>query len=285
MSEEKSIMTDRGRASVRISGQGSPVIALHGWLDNAASFTELAPLLKNCTVFAPDFPGHGFSDHLPPGQRYHYLDFLPFIDSAARSLELESFILLGHSMGAGLASLYAAAYPEKVEKLILIEGLGPLSADKGDTAASLRKSIGQMVSLESKRLPLYPDRDTADRARIRKGDLSARSVRLLHERALKKVDGGYTWRSDPRMKVASLMRMHEEQVNEALRAIACPVLLLKGSRGMPSFLKYLEKRINLVKSIQIHEIDGGHHLHLENPVETAKVINLFLSSETPQGSR
>ena len=53
---------------------GAPIIALHGWLDNADSFQGLAPWLNNYRLISIDLPGHGLSDHIPPGMLYHFAD-------------------------------------------------------------------------------------------------------------------------------------------------------------------------------------------------------------------
>lgn len=55
---------------------GLPVLALHGWLDNAASFARLAPLLPDWRIVALDLAGHGHSKHRPAGCRYHLMDYV-----------------------------------------------------------------------------------------------------------------------------------------------------------------------------------------------------------------
>jgi pimeloyl-ACP methyl ester carboxylesterase len=98
------------------------VLALHGWLDNAASFERLAPLIPGVRLIALDLPGHGHSQHRPAGTWYHYIDYVSDVLAAADALGLERFTLLGHSLGAATASVVAAARPERVEALWLIEG-------------------------------------------------------------------------------------------------------------------------------------------------------------------
>ena len=102
---------------------GIPVLALHGWLDNAASFTRLGPLLTGCRVIAVDQRGHGMTDHL--GRPYHIWDGVPDVIGILDALGWEQAILLGHSMGAAVATLVASAYPDRIQALWLVEGLGP----------------------------------------------------------------------------------------------------------------------------------------------------------------
>ncbi|MEO5830348.1 MAG: alpha/beta fold hydrolase, partial [Rhodanobacter sp.] len=107
-----------------------PLLALHGWLDNAGSFARLAPLLTGRHhVIALELPGHGHSEHLSAGSNYHFLDYVRDVLAVADALRLERFALLGHSLGAGVASLVAAAIPQRISQLFLIEGLGPLGDD------------------------------------------------------------------------------------------------------------------------------------------------------------
>jgi pimeloyl-ACP methyl ester carboxylesterase len=104
---------------------GQPVIALHGWLDNAASFSRLAPLLPGLRIVALDFAGHGHSDHRPPGASYAIWDYAHDVLQVAEQFGWQRFSLLGHSMGAIVSVLLAAAMPERIERLALIDGLIP----------------------------------------------------------------------------------------------------------------------------------------------------------------
>ncbi|MGL4692583.1 MAG: alpha/beta fold hydrolase, partial [Stenotrophomonas maltophilia] len=87
-----------------VSG-GLRVLALHGWLDNAASFVPLAAQLPELELVAIDLPGHGHSAHLPPGTQYNTPGAICHVLDVADALGWDRFVLLGHSMGAGIASL------------------------------------------------------------------------------------------------------------------------------------------------------------------------------------
>ncbi len=104
-----------------------PLLALHGWMDNAASFVPLASLLDQFYVVAVDLPGHGKSDFRPNGASYFHADYALDAAHIVAALKFDSFVLLGHSMGGGVATLLAAAIPKSVRHLILIDGLGPYS--------------------------------------------------------------------------------------------------------------------------------------------------------------
>ena len=129
-------------------------LVLHGLLDNAGSFDSLAPLLTSASprhsLLCLDFPGHGLSSHLPPGQMYHYLECLRYIRLVARSLGCDKFGLLGHSMGAGLSSLFAATYPEMVEALVMIDIVKPVGRKTEDLVQKTRQSIDLFFTIEDK---------------------------------------------------------------------------------------------------------------------------------------
>lgn len=94
-------------AGLRNHGGGPRVLALHGWLDNAASFVPLAPHLSALQLVAIDLPGHGHSAHLPAGASYTTAAAICHVLDVADALGWDRFSLLGHSMGAGIASLTA----------------------------------------------------------------------------------------------------------------------------------------------------------------------------------
>ena len=124
--EEKFQVFGQTLAALSWDGEGEPVLALHGWLDNAASYIPLASQWQRPMV-ALDFSGHGHSDHRPDGVVTHLVDHVRDVLAVADQLGWQRFTLVGHSMGAGIACLFAAAFPERISRLVLIEGLGPPS--------------------------------------------------------------------------------------------------------------------------------------------------------------
>src|SRR5262245_54247330 len=105
--------------------QNPPILALHGWLDNANSFDYLAPYLEDqYYLIAIDLPGHGHSSHIAQGAYYHFSDGIFTVIEIINALKLDKVHLLGHSMGACLASLVAGVTPDRFPSLFLIEGLG-----------------------------------------------------------------------------------------------------------------------------------------------------------------
>lgn len=278
MPEEIEIKTPYLRLAARIWGSetGLPVLALHGWLDNAASFDRLAPLLPQCRLIALDLPGHGLSDHRPPGVPYHFIDFIPDVIAAADALGWDSFSLLGHSLGAAITSFVAAIIPERITHLALIEGLGPLSGDPEHGPAALLKSIRQMQQLERKRLPIYPNLEEAVQARHKAGGLSWQAAEILVGRGTKPVDGGIRWRSDPRLTFASPLYLTEEQVLAFLGQIRSPSLLIHAESGYLARRDYMARRYEQVPKLEVKILPGGHHLHLEDPELVARILTEFL---------
>lgn len=256
-------------AQVWGSASAPPLLALHGWLDNAGSFARLAPLLAtHFRVIALDLPGHGHSDHLPVGASYHYLEYVKTVIAAAAALELRRYTLLGHSLGAGIASLVAAASPGCIERLLLIEGLGPLGDDGTRTLQRFREAMTR----EEKRRPLrqFNDIEQAISARSIASGLPAAQARPIVERGLIAHHGGWSWRSDPRLTRGSAVRLAETQVHTLLRGIGAPSALLLAepeTAYLPGAL--MQARADCVAGISVNRLAGGHHLHLQHPQAVA----------------
>lgn len=249
-----------------------PLLALHGWLDNAGSFARLAPLLASrFRVIALDLPGHGHSAHLAAGASYHYLDYVRAVLAAADALELSRYALLGHSMGAGIASLVAAATPQRIERLRLIEGLGPLGDDGTQTLIRFREALAPPG--KARPLRVFRDLDQAISARVIVSGLPAELARPIVTRSLVETDGGWRWRSDPRLTHTSAVRQAESQIHALLRGIEAPTALMLASPStayLPD--EPMQARAACVANITVSHVDGGHHLHLEQPAAVADWI-------------
>jgi pimeloyl-ACP methyl ester carboxylesterase len=247
-----------------------PLVLLHGWLDNAASFSLLAPYLADrFHVIALDLPGHGHSDHLPPGTIYQHVDYVRAVLAAVDTLALPRFHLLGHSLGAGVATMVAIAAPERVRALGLIEGLGPLGDDGSRTLERFRDALASKVD-GNRPLRVFPSIDDAARARALASSLDAGLARYIVARGLREVDGGYSWRSDPRLSQPTAIRLAETQIMQLLLGLAARTSLLL-ARPHPPYLEpeALQVRIDCVDEITVTSMDGGHHLHLEHPEAVA----------------
>ena len=173
---------------------GFPVLAFHGWLDNAATFDHLAPFFPDWRLVSLDMPGHGYSSHRPPGTSYHFVDMLFEVVEVLDQLGWEECSLIGHSMGSGVATCVAGILRERVKRLILVEGLGPLSQPAEKVTELMRDSIQQWNSLKTKKSPVYQNREEAVRARHFAGKLKKSSVETLVARGLGENTDGLVWR-------------------------------------------------------------------------------------------
>ena len=261
-----------------------PILALHGWLDNAESLAPLLRLLPQSNKLALDFVGHGLSSHPPPE---HHRPFLDYVDDVLGSLDhlgWPQIDLIGHSMGGGVAVLFAAAFPERIRKLVLLDSLGPVASQPSNFATDLRRGLLARRKVADKQLPVYASVADALAARVRADNLGGGAIwppeaaQAMVERGLKPVAGGWTWRTDPRLTTPAPSRFSEAQVLSAITAIRAPILLvLAGPRA--SFLSgpFAEARLSAFSGAQIVPISAGHHVHLEQTGAVASLINEFLA--------
>ena len=270
-------------AALRAGKEGAtPVLALHGWLDNAASFMPLARHLDGLDLVAIDLPGHGRSAHLAPGADYSFYGAVNAVLDVADALGWERFALLGHSMGAGIGSLLAAACPQRITRFVAIEALGALAEVPERTTIRMREAVAAARALPGKSLRVFPTLEPAIRARMQANALSEPVARLLVERGVREVHpdegpGGFVWSSDPRLKLPSFTRLTEAQVADLIAGIECPVKVIHADPAQP----YLPDPIRRAHAAALRDgeliiIPGGHHLHMEQPEQVAAAIGDFL---------
>ncbi|AXK73133.1 alpha/beta hydrolase [Lysobacter sp. TY2-98] len=279
---EITLDTPFGRlAGLRFGHGGAPVLALHGWLDNAASFLPLSSRLAGLDLVAIDLPGHGASAHLPPSADYTLVAAARAVLSVADALGWSRFSLLGHSMGGATSTLVAAAAPERIERMALIEALGGLVEAEDRTAIRLREAFAVHGEPAGARRRVFPDVATAVRARLQAGGLTELAARPIVERGLAPApEGGFTWRSDARLTRPTAVRMTEGQMRDVIAAIECPVRLV---HAVPAFRFFpaeaRDGRAARLRDVELVGIEGGHHLHMELPDAVADAIGPFLHGE------
>lgn len=277
--EEILLDGQRGRIAGLRGGNrdGAPLLAMHGWLDNAASFVPLLPHLRAFDVVALDLPGHGASAHRAPGYDYVFVDWIHDALDALDALGWQRAHLLGHSMGAAIATLVAASAPERVHKMALIEALGPIAGDATHAGERLRNAVTAHRTRGQRPRRVIPNLETAVKARLAVGDMSDAAARLIVARNLEAVEGGWRWRSDARLAMPSHLRITEEAALSIVRAVEAPTLLIAADPAPSYFMPDMrDARVACLREGRLLVLPGGHHLHMEQPDIVAPHLLDFL---------
>ncbi|MCK8081679.1 alpha/beta hydrolase [Vibrio sp. 1CM24A] len=249
------------------------VVFIHGWLDNSSSFNQVmqqvAKLAPNAHLVAIDLFGHGFSSH-KSGSYYPFHDYIDDLHQLVTKLSPNRLVLVGHSLGALIASCYSAAFPEKVSGLIQIEGHGPLSEAPHETVSRLRDGV--LSRLRQRRKPSRPLASLEDAIKLRAhaNQINAELIAPIVERGIVEFENSWQWRCDPNLKCDSLYRMSQAHAEAIMAAIECPQLIILGNDG---FRHLQHNRYKSVHSpLQIETVPGGHHCHLESPELVSELI-------------
>jgi len=252
------------------------VLCLHGWLDNAASFVPLAPLLDRLDLVALDLPGHGHSEHRHFSTRYHFIDYLFNVDAALDALGWEDCHLIGHSLGAAISTVYAAGSPERVRSIVLLDSMGPVSVRAEGTAERLRRSLVKNRLGASKVRPFKSIEDMVKARRIVTG-LSEDAARLICVRAARQVGDHFEWRSDPALNWVSSLIMTDNQALDLVQHVEAPALTFTATEESPwaSRAKLEARREALAHGRHIN-LEGHHHFHMDDPDRIAETIQDFI---------
>jgi len=262
-------------------GYGDPtkpmILALHGWLDNAVSFQPVAEYITDYYILALDITGHGLSSHRSDGAHYHLIDFAYDLHELVDSQGWQPFILMGHSMGGIISTIYASCFPEYVSKLISIESFGPMTKDTQSSPIQLRDSILSRLKTQQSEAKHPSSIQRTIEARAKIGDIKLESARLLITRNIREENKQLLFNTDRRLRTFSSLRMTEPQAEAFMRNIQCPTLVITGDKGYESMRTTVQKRLDWVENLTTAECEGHHHLHMDNPQPVANKIIVFLN--------
>jgi len=255
-----------------------PLLALHGWLDNAASFEKLAPLLPSHQVLALDLTGHGRSSWRSEDATYQIWDDLPEIFGVLEQLGWHNFDLIGHSRGAIISAIVASAFPERVKHLVLLDAVSPPAIPEEDFPKQLAKFLRDKPRRLNRESRVYATIEEAVAARTKSG-LSKEAAKALAQRGLAQHTEGHRWGSDPRLFGASAVKLTEGQNRAILESLTMPTLFLQAENGLGQGSNMLQRTKELIGNIQSEVVPGGHHFHMEGDVTAvAQRITRFLQS-------
>lgn len=263
------------------SHDAAPAIALHGWMDNALSFSRLGPLIESRRVVALDLSGHGLSSHRSADASYQLWDDIPQLVDIVEQLGTVPVTLIGHSKGAAIATLLASILGERCDRLVLIDGLLPGAPASDSPATQLAQFVRDRQKYMSRGERIFPDINAFIAARTRYG-FSEDNARTLAPRALEALDDGYRLRADARLFGASAVKFTASDRQTFYRTLPMPVLAIFGEQGFfrsENAEQMVAEAAECIHDFRSTILPGTHHLHLESDVEqVAWRIKNFIES-------
>ena len=257
------------------------LLLVHGGLDHSRSWDDLARALRSTFhVIAPDLRGHGDSAWAV-GSSYSLADHVYDLTCLAKSASLEKFAIVGHSMGGMVSLTYAGAFPEKVSRLVVLDGVTNFPARKiKPVELRIADWVGDLDKTAQRRIHRYPSvADGADRMLARNARLTREQAMHLATHALKQnAAGELIWKFDPYLRARAPYRLSLEDHIGLWSRIACPTLLVAGSE---SFLPDPETAgvLGHFRQAELVKIAGaGHWLQHDQPEAVLGVLRTFLDA-------
>ncbi|KAI8115662.1 putative serine hydrolase [Lucilia cuprina] len=267
-----------------------PLVGLHGWQDNAGTFDTLAPFLpSNMSFLALDMPGHGHSSWLPMGMHYHSLDYVILIRRIMEEFKWDKISLMGHSMSSINSFVFTALLPDKVDMLIGLDVLKPLTRSANKIIDNYAERIDGSLKVERRirdktEPPCYEWDQLVERLHMGTDkSVDLETCKFLLQRNTKPSEHEphkYYFSRDSRLKTSLFYAFSQDVPVQMAKRINCPHLFIKALQG-PYYEKkeYYDQVLSILKhnpKFEYHEVDGTHHVHLNEPEKVAKIINSFL---------
>lgn len=261
---------------------------VHGWMDVAASFQFVVDCLaRDWHVIAPDWRGFGLTEY-PPVESYWFPDYVADLDALLFHYSPEEPVnLLGHSMGGNIAMIYAGVRPERIAKLINLEGFGMPMTQAKQAPGRYRKWLDELREVPTLR-PYASVNEVAGRLQKTNPRLSdARAQFLAQHWSKENAQGQWELLADPAHKNSSPLLYHVDEVLECWQNIAAPVLWVEANDtdiwrmiGSKEEARVeIDRRMKFIPRMQTKVVmDAGHMLHHDQPEELAVMIEAFLAA-------
>ncbi|RZJ09296.1 MAG: alpha/beta hydrolase [Haliea sp.] len=287
-----------GAPSGSASAPLPPLVLVHGWMDVGASWQFMVDALSDAfmqgrDIIAPDWRGFGLTSTGLPGQTpdsYWFVDYLADLDFLLDHLAPGQQVdLVGHSMGGNVAMLYAGVRPDRVRRLVNLEGFGLPASQPDNAAPAYARWMDELKRLHRGELALK-DYDSADGVaqRLMKTNprLSAdKASWLAHHWARPDASGRWKILGEAAHKVTSAQLYRLDEVLEIFKRISAPTLAIEARddslkrwlKGAYTLEQYHD-RLQSIRQVEIAVVeDAGHMLHHDQPELLARLIEPFLA--------
>ena len=259
----------------------TPTLLIHGWGDTGRTYQLLVDHLScERTYIAMDMRGFGRTQR--PDDGYWFPDYLADLDALIDHLAPDTPVdLVGHSMGGNIALLYSGVRPQRVRRLVSLEGFGMARTTPDQAPARYAQWLDEVK--RGTEFAVYADYDQFVRV------LARRNLRTTPERleyiarswAREREDGRIELWADPRHKRINPVLYQRDQAEACWRAITAPLLFVIGDQS-----EVAQRMAEEIAPEKLHQVfrrvtsatvsGAGHMLHHERPEELATLIEEFL---------
>jgi pimeloyl-ACP methyl ester carboxylesterase len=275
-----------------VPGQ-APLVLVHGWMDVSASWQFVVDALgDNRHVIAPDWRGFGLTRSTGPApDSYWFPDYLADLDGLLDHFAGQQPVdLVGHSMGGNIAMVFSGVRPERIRRLVNLEGFGLPQTQPAQAPGRYAKWIDQIKNLHAGQADLktYDNVDGVARRLMKTNPrLQAdKAAWLAQHWAAPDAQGRWTILGDPAHKIISANLYQMEEALATYRRITAPVLSVTANgdsmsqwwKGQYDLAQY-QDRLKVVQRVQQAVVqDAGHMIHHDQPDALARLIEPFLAS-------
>lgn len=267
----------------------TPLVLLHGWMDVAASFQFVVDALtQDHFIIAPDWRGFGLT-RSGGADAFWFPDYLADLDALLdHYAPNQSVNLVGHSMGANVAMLYAGVRPERVRRLVNLEGFGLPDTVPAQAPGRLTQWLNEVKQfhLGALKLKTY-DSLEAVALRLAKNNryLSMDKARwLAHHWSAEITPGQWSILGEAAHKITSAQLYRVDEVLAVFRHIAAPTLMVEAEddsttawwRGQFTLAQHRERLKSVAQLETVTVPDCGHMLHHDQPQAVAELLERFL---------
>jgi pimeloyl-ACP methyl ester carboxylesterase len=265
-------------------------VMVHGWMDVGASFQFVVDAMQTGRhIIAPDWRGYGHTTG-PATDNYWFPDYMADLDFLLDHYAGDQPVdLLGHSMGGNVVMVYAGVRPQRIRRLINLEGFGMPTTVSAQAPGRYAKWMDELKAFERGDLTMRAYDDAAGVAkRLMKTNprLSLDKAQWLAEHwAAPNAQGQWEILGDAAHKITNAQLYRVEEILACYARIAAPVLAVEASddsmngwyKGSYTLDQYHE-RLRSVPNVRIEKIqDAGHMMHHDQPAVLAALIEAFLA--------
>jgi len=264
---------------------GLTIVLLHGFMDSGATWDMVAPTLARAghDVVAPDLRGFGLSDNVGAGGYYHFPDYVADLAELVDALAPRRLAVVGHSLGGTVAALYAGAHADRVERLALLEGTGPIATEPSVAVDRMQAWLRTLREVPRQPKTLTSLQEAVERLGLHHPRVP-REVIESRAKLLTRADdaGRLFWAYDPLHRTTAPTPFNAEAFKEFLHRVDCPTLVVSGGPMGWHPPDEAQRVACLRHAIPFELPTAGHMMHWTDPTALANRLAQFFGEPPPR---